>query len=61
LAKDGFDLPPVHATKRAARQPVSNGEIYDFEVTPADPGPMNFEVRAGNGRLLVNMPIRVIP
>jgi FtsP/CotA-like multicopper oxidase with cupredoxin domain len=61
LAKDGFDLPPVHATKRAARQPVSNGEIYDFLVSPAESGTMNFEVRAGNGRLLVNMPIRVIP
>jgi hypothetical protein len=40
---------------------VSNGEIYDFLVSPAESGTMNFEVRAGNGRLLVNMPIRVIP
>jgi len=61
VAKDGFDLPAAHATMRPARQPVSNGEIYDFEVTPAEPGALTFEVRGGGGALLVAQPIRVIP
>jgi manganese oxidase len=61
IAKDGFDLPSSHATIRSGRQPVSNGEIYDFEVTPAASGDMTFEVRAGGGALLISMPIRVIP
>lgn len=43
------------------RQPVSNGEIYDFEVTPTALGDMAFEVRGGSGALLITMPIRVIP
>ena len=60
-AKDGFDLPAAHATMRPARQPVSNGEIYDFEVTPMEPGGLTFEVRGGGGALLVAQPIRVIP
>jgi hypothetical protein len=61
VAKDGFDLPPSQATVWTGRQPVSNGEIYDLEVTPTAPGDMAFEVRAGNGVLLVSMPIRVVP
>lgn len=61
VAKDGFDLPSSHATPRSGSQPVSNGEIYDFEVTPTVEGEMTFEVRAGNGNLLVGMQIRVVP
>ena len=61
VAKDGFNLPSAHATIRSGRQPVSNGEIYDFEVTPTALGDMTFEVRGGAGALLVSMPIRVIP
>lgn len=61
LAKDGFDLPAAHATTRPARQPVSNGEIYDFEVTPSQMGDMVFEVRSGAGVVLVAMPVRVVP
>ncbi len=61
LAKDGFDLPAAHATTRLARQPVSNGEIYDFEVTVPEPGAMTFEVRSGAGAIFVSLPIRVIP
>jgi FtsP/CotA-like multicopper oxidase with cupredoxin domain len=61
IAKDGFDLPTSQATIRTGRQPVSNGEIYDFEVIPAAAGDMTFEVRGGAGALLVSLPIRVIP
>lgn len=61
VAKDGFDLSAAHATSRPGGQPVSNGEIYDFEVTPSQPGDMAFEVRSSAGALLVSMPIRVAP
>jgi FtsP/CotA-like multicopper oxidase with cupredoxin domain len=61
VAKDGFDLAAAHATERPARQVISNGEIYDFEVTPARPGEMAFEVRAGNGNLFVRRLLRVVP
>ena len=61
VAKDGFDLPDRQATSRPARQPASNGEIFDFEVTPDGPGDMTFEVRSGAGVLLVALPVRVVP
>lgn len=61
LARDGFDLPPEQATLRSARQPISNGEIFDFEVTPDRAGEMTFEVRGGTGRLLLALPVRVVP
>ena len=37
VAKDGADLPPAQATARPAEQPISVGETYDFEYTPAAP------------------------
>lgn len=61
LAKDGFDLPASQSTHRPARQAISMGEIYDFEVTPDREGPMAFEVRGGAGRLIITQPLRVVP
>lgn len=61
LAKDGFDLPASQSTLRPARQAISMGEIYDFEVTPDRAGTMAFEVRGGTGRLIITQPLRVVP
>ena len=59
IAKDGADLPPALATVRPAFLPVSNGEIYDFEYTPAVSGELQLEVTAANGRVLVVQPLQV--
>ena len=59
LAKDGADLPDEKQVMRPARQPISIGETYDFELTPRDAGEMRLEVRSGNGVLLATMPLTV--
>jgi FtsP/CotA-like multicopper oxidase with cupredoxin domain len=43
-AKDGAELPPALRVARAATQPVSVGETYDFDFTP--PGPGAYELSA---------------
>jgi FtsP/CotA-like multicopper oxidase with cupredoxin domain len=58
LAKDGADLPAALATERPARQLVSVGETYDFEVTPGDTKPLRLELRDGPdllGRMAVEV------
>jgi FtsP/CotA-like multicopper oxidase with cupredoxin domain len=59
IAKDGADLPGALATVRPAFFPLSNGETYDFEYTPAVAGELRFEVTAANGQLLVVQPMNV--
>jgi FtsP/CotA-like multicopper oxidase with cupredoxin domain len=59
VAKDGRDLPPDQATMRPAQQQTSNGETYDFELTPAAPGDLRFTMSSAAGVRLVSMPIRV--
>ena len=61
VAKDGADIPESERTDRLARQVVSMGETYDFEITPRQRGQLRIEVRSGGpaGRLLVRVPIRV--
>lgn len=44
LAKDGAELPEAQAIVRAARQTVSVGETYDFELKPAIAGELSFEI-----------------
>lgn len=61
VAKDGFDLPVSQAVPQPARHPISNGEIYDFEITPAGAGEMAFEIRGGTGRLIIAQVLRVVP
>ena len=59
LAKDGMDLPADQATVRRAVQQMGNGETYDFELTPTEPGDLRFTVSAAAGQLLVSMPVRI--
>jgi FtsP/CotA-like multicopper oxidase with cupredoxin domain len=59
IAKDGADLPRALATVRPAFFPLSNGETYDFEYTPASLGQLQLEVTAANGRVLLVQPINV--
>jgi FtsP/CotA-like multicopper oxidase with cupredoxin domain len=59
VAKDGMDLPAARATVRPAIQQMGNGETYDFEVTPAEPGDLRLTVSTATGILLASMPVRV--
>ncbi len=58
LAKDGRELPAARQLARPARQQISIGETYDFELTPATAGEYRLEVRTGNGVLIAVMPLR---
>jgi len=58
LAKDGADLPAALATERPARQLVSVGETYDFELTPREARPLQLQLLDGKvvlGRLPVEV------
>lgn len=60
VAKDGMDLPRDLATVQPASQQSGNGEVYDFEFVPTEPGDIKFTMWTGNlVNLLVTMPIRV--
>jgi FtsP/CotA-like multicopper oxidase with cupredoxin domain len=59
VAKDGMDLPPDRATTRRAIQQMGNGETYDFEVAPTQPGDLRLTVSSAVGQLLATMPVRV--
>jgi manganese oxidase len=59
LAKDGADLPHERQVMKPARQPISIGETFDFELMPAEAGAMRLEVRSGTGVLLATMPLVV--
>jgi FtsP/CotA-like multicopper oxidase with cupredoxin domain len=59
IAKDGADLPPNQATKRAATLTIGVGETYDFEYEPDGPGDLRLDVlRAGN--VVNTMAVRVL-
>jgi FtsP/CotA-like multicopper oxidase with cupredoxin domain len=49
LAKDGADLPQSQRRSREARQLVTVGETYDFEIQPTLDKPLWLELRRGNG------------
>jgi FtsP/CotA-like multicopper oxidase with cupredoxin domain len=59
LAKDGRDLPAKRAIDGPSEIQMGNGETYDFDFVPSSAGDISVEVRAGNGPLLVSMPIHV--
>jgi FtsP/CotA-like multicopper oxidase with cupredoxin domain len=59
VAKDGAELPQAKRIVGKARQLVSIGETYDFEVVPEKTGEMRLEVRAANGVLVGTMPLIV--
>ena len=58
LAKDGGELPAARQLARPARQVISIGETYDFELTPAAAGEYRLEVRKGSGSVLAVMLLR---
>jgi FtsP/CotA-like multicopper oxidase with cupredoxin domain len=49
VAKDGADLPSTQTAAREARQLVSVGETYDFEIQPSAGQRLWLEVLRGNG------------
>ena len=59
VAKDGMDLPADQATMRPARVQLGNGETYDFEFIPQEPGQLRFTVIAAVGTPLASIPITV--
>lgn len=59
LAKDGATLPAGQGAPRAARQLVSVGETYDFQVESATPKVLWFEVRRGNGEWLLQARVQI--
>ena len=61
VGKDGAATPPAQRTARPARQLVSVGETYDFELAPMSPRPVGLwmELRRGSGELLFQWPVRV--
>jgi len=52
LAKDGADLPASRRVMQPARQRISIGETFDFEVTPSLPGTTRLEMLTVGGTLL---------
>jgi FtsP/CotA-like multicopper oxidase with cupredoxin domain len=59
VAKDGMDLPAERAGMGPAVQQMGNGETYDFEFTPREPGNFRITVSSGVGVLLAALPVRV--
>ena len=55
LAKDGADLPSVQRRSREARQLVSVGETYDFEIQPTVGRPLWLELHRGNGEWITQV------
>jgi len=58
VGKDGAAAPPAQRTGRQARQLITVGETYDFDVTPG-PGPLWLELRRGNGEQLIQWAVLV--
>jgi FtsP/CotA-like multicopper oxidase with cupredoxin domain len=59
LAKDGATLPAGQTTPRSARQLVTVGETYDFEIQPSRSQVLWLEVRRGNGEWVLQAPIKL--
>lgn len=59
LAKDGATLPAGQTALRPARQHVSVGETYDFEIQPSRSQRLWLEVRLANGEWVLQAPIRI--
>ena len=58
-AKDGMDLPAERRTLRPAFVPISQGETYDFELVPTEPGLLHVDVEPAAGPPLATMPVQV--
>jgi FtsP/CotA-like multicopper oxidase with cupredoxin domain len=59
LAKDGASVPSPQSEPRIARQQVSVGETYDFEIDATQPRNLWLEVRRGNGEWVLQAPVQV--
>ena len=59
VAKDGAALPPEQMEPRPARQLVSVGETYDFELQPTRRQDLWLEVRRANGEWVLQAPLIV--
>ena len=61
VSKDGAATPPAQRTPRQARQLVTVGETYDYEIAPAvlTSGPLWMELRRGSGEFLMQWRIQV--
>ena len=55
MAKDGADLPSTQTAAREARQLVSVGGTYDFEIQPSAAQRLWLEVLRGNGEWVSQM------
>jgi hypothetical protein len=59
LAKDGATLPVEQTAPQPARQLVTVGETYDFEIRPSPSQRLWLEVRRGNGEWVLQAPIKL--
>jgi FtsP/CotA-like multicopper oxidase with cupredoxin domain len=59
VAKDGAALPADQTAPRLARQLVSVGETYDFEVGSAAPRTLWLEVRRGSGEWILQTLVEI--
>jgi FtsP/CotA-like multicopper oxidase with cupredoxin domain len=59
LAKDGATLPAGQTAPRPARQLVTVGETYDFEIQPERSQALWLEVRRGSGAWVLQAPIKL--
>jgi len=60
IAKDGMDLPADQVTEGRSEIQMGNGETYDFDFAPTQPGDLHLDITAANGTLLTSMAIRVV-
>ncbi len=59
IAKDGMDLPSDQAVVRPSEIQMGNGETYDFEFSPDQPGDVRLDINSAAGVLLVRVPVHV--
>jgi len=61
VGKDGREVAPSERIARLARQQITVGETYDFELAPmpARPDGLWLELRRGSGELVLQWPVRV--
>lgn len=57
IAKDGLDLPADRAVVGPSEIQMGNGERYDFEFSPDEPGDIRLDILTAVGALLVTMPV----
>lgn len=61
VANDAWGLPEHRQEGIPAEKAISVGETYDYAYTPEVTGEVHLEVRSGEGRLLIDQMIQVMP